>query len=278
MADAGEGVLKASVSATTSDEAALTFNNRTSRKPKAILKPTSVILGAKKTLDGEAPGDMLFDFDLLDDEGNILQTVSNDGDGTIAFAPIAYSKAGTYEYSVREVNDAQQSVVYDEKSYPVTVTVTDGGAGQLVAKVSYGDVVSQVPTFQNSTEPTPEEPETPQPEEPSEPDTPVTPDDPPTPKTPETPVTPETPTPPTPKTPYVPPTPTVPETPVPSEPLEPSEPSVPLTPTPLVELATTGSDAGTIGMAMVLSLVIGIAMSALKFTRRRATPGRHTLK
>lgn len=278
MTDAGEGVLKAAVSATTSDDAPLTFNNRTSRKPKAILKPTSVYFEAQKTLDGKTPGDMIFDFELLNSEGKILQTASNDAKGTIAFAPIAYSKAGTYEYSVHEVDDAQQSVVYDEKTYPVTVTVTDDGAGQLVAEVSYGDVVSQVPTFENSTAPTPDEPETPQPEEPSEPEIPVTPDDPPTPKTPDTPVTPETPTPPTPKTSDVPPTPTVPETPVPSEPLEPSEPLVPLKPTPSVELATTGADAGTVGIAMVLSLTIGIAMSVLKFAWRRATPGRHALK
>ena len=67
----------------------------------------------------------MFNFELLDENGKVLQIVSNDAEGKIQFKAITYDKAGTYKYKVREVNNNLNGIKYDETVYEVTVTVTD---------------------------------------------------------------------------------------------------------------------------------------------------------
>ena len=109
---------------------------------------TEVKLGASKVLSGKD-----------------LQTAKNAADGTVGFKAISYDKPGTYGYSISEVNDAQKNVTYDAAEHQVTVTVTDDGAGHLVATVTYdGDVA---PVFKNTYTP----PTTPPVNPPTEPPT-----------------------------------------------------------------------------------------------------------
>ena len=139
--------LEAQVAYSTGGKAAdaVTFSN--SYAPAA----TEVKLGASKVLSGEDLKEGQFSFQLKDTDGKVLQIAKNAADGTVGFKAISYDKPGAYRYSISEVNDAQKNVTYDAAEHRGTVTVTDDGAGHLVATVTYnGDVA---PVFRNTYTP-----------------------------------------------------------------------------------------------------------------------------
>ena len=153
--DAETHALEAQVAYSTGGKAAdaVTFSN--SYAPAA----TEVKLGASKVLSGEDLKEGQFSFQLKDADGKVLQTAKNAADGTVGFKAISYDKPGAYRYSISEVNDAQKNVTYDAAEHRVTVTVTDDGAGHLVATVTYdGDVA---PVFKNTYTPPTEPPTNP---------------------------------------------------------------------------------------------------------------------
>ncbi len=58
------------------------------------------------------------------------------GDNTcISFGKMTFTKTGIYEYTLTEVNDGQEYMVYDESEYTIKIEVTDDLKGQLHATV-----------------------------------------------------------------------------------------------------------------------------------------------
>lgn len=145
--DAETHALEAQVAYSTGGKAAdaVTFSN--SYAPAA----TEVKLGASKVLSGKDLKEGQFSFQLKDADGKVLQTAKNAADGTVGFEAISYDKPGTYAYSISEVDDGQKNVTYDAAEHRVTVTVTDDGAGHLVATVTYDGAVA--PVFKNTYTP-----------------------------------------------------------------------------------------------------------------------------
>ena len=96
---------------------------------------TSATISATKTMDGTIPTGS-YSFELKDSTGKVLQTARNDG-ASVTFAPIAYTSAGTYTYTIDEVAGSDKTVSYDSHAETVTVKVTDDGHGNLSAAVAY---------------------------------------------------------------------------------------------------------------------------------------------
>ena len=109
-------------------------------------KGTTVIIGATKTLDGRSLAAGEFTFKLTGVDGRTYEA-KNAADGRIEFTAIDFDKVGTYDFTLVEVNDGQADITYDDRSYKVTVVVTDDGKGNLVANVTWPN--GTPPTFKN---------------------------------------------------------------------------------------------------------------------------------
>ena len=57
--------------------------------------------------------------------------------GTATFGEIIFKKAGTYTFTIRETNENDTGVIYDEEPWTLTVTVSDDGKGVLSKQVTY---------------------------------------------------------------------------------------------------------------------------------------------
>ena len=70
-------------------------------------------------------------------EGNeITFSCPEKADGSVQFDAIPFDKAGTYEYTIEELNDKQKGITYDTKVHHVTIKVTDDENGFLKAEVT----------------------------------------------------------------------------------------------------------------------------------------------
>jgi len=88
-------------------------------------KSDEVALEVTKKLEGKTLEKDAFSFQLLDDKGNVLQTVKNDENGKVKFEAIKYKEAGTFNYTIKEVNDNKPGYTYDANVLKATVTVED---------------------------------------------------------------------------------------------------------------------------------------------------------
>ena len=128
VTDNGQGQLVAQVAYEQNDQ---TFTNQYQAAP------TDAQLSANKQLSGRDLKTGEFSFELKNDKDEVLETVTNDKDGKITFKKLTYTAVGTYQYTITEKDTKLGGVKYDTKVIKATVTVTDNGAGKLVATVSY---------------------------------------------------------------------------------------------------------------------------------------------
>ena len=107
-----------------------------------------------------------FAFELVGSDGSVIQTQKNDAHGKVAFDKLTFDHAGTFTYTVREVQPTDDApgvpgVTYTGKTYTLTYVVKDNNDGKLVvenstAKPSKGTengVTPNTMTFANSYQP-----------------------------------------------------------------------------------------------------------------------------
>lgn len=134
--------------------------------------PVTLKLGAAKVLKGAELKAGQFSFELKSRDGKVMSTAKNAADGSVTFDALTFKQAGTYTFTVSEVDDGQAHVTYDKAVHKIVVMVSDEAAdgtktGYLSAKVSYEGDANVPPVFTNSyaeepgTPGTPENPGTP---------------------------------------------------------------------------------------------------------------------
>lgn len=171
VADAGNGKLTvkhelADAEGKPTGDGSVTFTNGYEAAPVTLR------LGAAKVLKGAELKAGQFGFELKGRDGKVMSTARNAADGSVTFDALTFKRAGTYTFTVSEVDDGQAHVTYDRAVRKIVVTVSDEAAdgtktGYLSAKVSYEGDASVPPVFTNSyveepgTPGTPENPGTP---------------------------------------------------------------------------------------------------------------------
>ena len=151
VTDDGKGQLQAVVEGIgTSEEPTITFEN--SYAPK----PVDVSLGVQgellKELEGRPLNGEEFTFAILDGETE-LAAAKNGKDGTFKFT-LNFTKAGTYNYTIVEKNNAVAGVTYDDAEYNVEIVIVDKDGSLEADRISYtknGDTVEKV-VFNNTYE------------------------------------------------------------------------------------------------------------------------------
>ena len=113
----------------------LTFNNT------YTAGSTSIQFGGTKIFTGLPAGQSApqFTYTLKDSSGTVIETQTTTGAGNYQFAPITYTEAGEYTYTVAETAGNEAGVIYDTNSYNIRVVVTDDGSGQLKKTVTITD-------------------------------------------------------------------------------------------------------------------------------------------
>ena len=151
VTDPGDGQLVATITdlegnAIDSDD--ISFNN--TYNPGTA----SATIHGTKSVEGKPLEDKEFSFQLKDESGNVLETVTNvAGNFTFdgyTFSELKYDKAGTYKYTISEVVADEKGYTYDTTVTNVTVTVTEAN-GALTAAVTYGSNGSTTPPAYTNT-------------------------------------------------------------------------------------------------------------------------------
>ena len=165
VADAGNGKLTvkhelADAEGNPTGDGSVTFTNGYEAAPVTLK------LGAAKVLKGAELKAGQFSFELKSRDGKVMSTARNAADGSVTFDALTFKQAGTYTFTVSEVDDGQAHVTYDRAVHKIVVTVSDEAAGgtktgYLSAKVSYEGDADLPPVFTNSYAEKPDTPGTP---------------------------------------------------------------------------------------------------------------------
>ncbi len=123
--------------------------------------PADVTLSASKTLTGRDMQDSEFTLELLDKNGEVIQTKSIPSSAEGKAAKVNFDKLsfdttliGTHNYTIRETRAQIKGITFDTKEYNVAVTIKDSGKGKLTAEISVDGKnidgnISEAVTFTN---------------------------------------------------------------------------------------------------------------------------------
>lgn len=116
-----------------------------------------VIGNIMKTLENSPLAAGQFTFELKDELGNVLQTATNNADGSVTFGALKYTEKDIdkeYTYTVSEVNNHVTGVTYDETVYTVKVKVEDSNPSDGTLKITQETLSGTTPietmTYKNS--------------------------------------------------------------------------------------------------------------------------------
>lgn len=114
------------------------FNNKlvTPAKAKITFGKELTKAGVKQDLKADQ-----FQFVLKDRFGKVLETVGNTADGQVAFSELTFNKVGTYNYTVEELADKDDAIVYDTMKAAVSITVTRDGDALVSTVVNPKDTI-----------------------------------------------------------------------------------------------------------------------------------------
>lgn len=147
--DDGEGTL--TVTRNPSDGPLFSFTNTYNVNELA----TSITdqIKVNKSLTGRELRAGEFQFELLEGSSGIA-TGTNDADGTVTFDKITYTKPGNHLYTVREVNQGESGITYDNQTYMIHTRITDNGDGTLKAEhqvlAEIGEDDQMIPAEENA--------------------------------------------------------------------------------------------------------------------------------
>lgn len=156
VTDLGGGNLKAEVTSDKTDEG----NDFTFTNVYDVTPNTSSLTGdggftITKKLDaatGRKLAENEFTFQLKSGD-TVVATATNAADGTVSFDGITFTKPGTYNYVLSEVNDGKPGVDYDATKYNVTATAEDQGDGTLKVTWEMPQAANDAVTFTNVYDP-----------------------------------------------------------------------------------------------------------------------------
>ncbi len=101
--------------------------------------PVDLEVTAQKLLDGKVT-DMVFNFVMEDEDGNVIAEVENQKD-LIEFVTLTFEEAGTYTFTLKEGAGKRPGMIYDLREFTLTVTVEEtvdeAGNGWLTATPVY---------------------------------------------------------------------------------------------------------------------------------------------
>lgn len=137
----------------------LDFNLMANVNHIITVEPASVELTAHKQLTNGSIGTKQFQFELLNQNGKLIDRQYCDTTGQVTFESQYFLKPGTYTYTIRESipSEAVQidgkpyfgGIFYDSHTETVTVTVTADAQGKLSASMAYASG-SAPPVFRNT--------------------------------------------------------------------------------------------------------------------------------
>ena len=125
---------------------------------QVVLEGTKVLTGDRTKVKNEE-----FEFGLYDSEGNLLQSVKNDEEGSFRFEALEFDETHTtidgskeYTYTVKEIAGTTKGMTYDTTVYTVVVTVEDNDEGGVtVAYTVNGESGTQIVFTNEYDDPTP---------------------------------------------------------------------------------------------------------------------------
>ncbi len=115
-----------------------------------IATPTGTLpLSATKTLEGGTLTDDQFTFQLRDNDGNVVQTVTNKADGSVIFEDIVGLTPGEHTFTVSELKGNDSTINYDSSVFEVKATVAGDGATTVTTTKNGADIKGM--SFVNTT-------------------------------------------------------------------------------------------------------------------------------